>query len=82
MSLTTSLATQSMILRANQAEMAAIRANQAQQDLIGSNGDFNSIARKEAQIEQEKLRAQTNARVAKAQKEALKSKRRKLDVVA
>lgn len=84
MSIAASLAAQSAIMRANQAEMASIRASQAQQSLIDSGGDFNSIARKEAQIEAEKLRAETQAKVSRAQAKALKdkSKRNKLDVMA
>ena len=82
MSLTSSLAAQSAILRANQAEMAAIRANQAQQDLIGSGRDLSSIARKENQIEANKIKAQTNAKIAKAQLKSAKKKGSKLNVIA
>ena len=84
MSIAASLAAQSAIMRANQAEMAAIRASQAQQSLIGSGGDFNSIARKESHLEAEKIKAETRAKVSRAQAKALKekSKRNKLDVMA
>lgn len=84
MSIAASLAAQSAIMRANQAEMAAIRACQAQQSLINSGGDFNSIARKESHLEAEKIKAETQAKVSRAQAKALKekSKRNKLDVMA
>lgn len=84
MSIAASLAAQSAIIRANSAEMAAIRASQAQQSLIGRGGDFNSIARKDAQLELEKERASTQAKIARAQKNALKnrSKKNKVDFYA
>ena len=82
MSLTSSLTAQSAILRANQAEMAAIRANQAQQDLADSGKDFNSIARKENQIEADKIKAQTNAKISKTQLKSAKKKDSKLNIIA
>ncbi len=85
MSLTSSLATQSAIMRANQAEAAIIRSNQAQQDLIGRGGSYNSISRRESQIETERIKAQTQARASRAELKALKKKkssRNKLDVLA
>lgn len=77
MSIAASLAAQSAIINANNAEMAAIRASQAQQSLIGRGGDFNSIARKDAQLELEKERASTQAKIARAQKNALKNRAKK-----
>ena len=87
MSMTTSLAIQSAIMRANNAEMAAIRESQAEQDLLNhaKPGDFDSIARKEAHLDAQRLRAETKAKAAKAELEALEkkeSKRKKLDTLA
>lgn len=77
MSIAASLAAQSAIMRANQAEMAAIRASQAQQSLIGSGGDFNSIARKESHLEAEKIKAETQAKVSRASSKSSERKKQK-----
>ncbi len=85
MSITASLARQSAIMRANNAEMAAIRASQAQQNLIGQRGNLDSISRKETQLQLEKERVAVKAKAAKAEAEALKkrkSKRNKIDFYA
>lgn len=71
---TQSLFAQSAISRQNAAEMSVIRANQAQQDLIGKNGNLNSIAKKETQIELQKEQAKLQAKIAKTQKDAMKKK--------
>ena len=73
-SITQSLATQSAIMRANSAEMDVIRANQAQQSLIGSKGNIEDIARKETQLQLAKEQAALKAKIARAEKEALKNK--------
>lgn len=83
--ITASLARQSAIARANQAEMDAIRASQAQQSLIGKSGNLADISRKETQLQIKKEQAELKAKVAKAEAEALKkkkSKRNKLDIYA
>lgn len=77
MSIAASLAAQSAIMRANQAEMAAIRASQAQQSLIGSGGDFNSIARKESHLEAEKIKAETQAKVSRGSSKSSERKKQK-----
>lgn len=84
MSIAASLARQRAIFDYNNAQMAAIRASQAQQDLIGSKGSLESIARKDAFLEMEKEKAATKAKVARARKDALKnaSKRNKVDYMA
>ena len=75
MSITTSLAAQSAIMSANRAELDAIRANQAQQNLAFSpNGNLDSISRRETALEMQKERAKTQAQVARAQQKALKGK--------
>lgn len=84
MSIAASLATQSAIIRANNAEMAPIRASEAQQSLVGRGGDFNSIARRDAQLEMAKEKASTQAKIARTQRDSLKNKnkRNKIDYMA
>lgn len=86
MSIAASLAAQSAISRINNADMAIIRSSQAESDLLNSgNTDFNAVARKEAHLDAQRLRAETKAKAAKAELEALEkkeSKRKKLDTLA
>lgn len=81
--ITASMARQSAIINANQAQLSIIKANQAQQDLINApyGKNLSAVAKKEAQIEAQKEMAKTKAQVANAQKKAL-NKRKRLDVMA
>ncbi len=71
MSIAASLAAQSAIYRANNAELEAIKASNAQQSLIGARGNLDSIARKEAMLDAKKEQAQIQAKIAHARKKAL-----------
>ncbi len=89
MSIAASLAAQSAISRINNADMAIIRSSQAESDLLNSgNTDFNAVARKEAQLQSERLRAETQERAARAELRAIKrreekeSKKNKLNLLA
>ena len=74
--ITSSLARQSAIINSNNAEMAAIRANQGLQDLAKSGSkDLTAVAQKELQLELEKEQAEVKAKVAKAEAEALKNRK-------
>ena len=74
--ITSSLARQSAIINSNNAEMAAIRANQGLQDLAKSgSGDMKALAQKELQLQLEKEQAEVKAKAAKAEAEALKNKK-------
>ncbi len=80
---TNSLARQSAIANLNNAQAAIIRGNEAQQGLLNSSMSPDSIAKKENQIETDRIKAETQAKVAKAQKDALdKDKNRKLNLMA
>lgn len=88
MSIAASMASMSAITDINNAQMAAIRTSQAQQSLIGKSGNLDEIARKEAQLEQQKLQAEIKAKAAQAAKakaDELKkkdTKKKKLDLYA
>ena len=74
---TTSLATQSAIASANNAQSAIISANQGMQDLARGGGDIKAVQQKEKQLMMQKQRAELEAKVAQAKKEALKKKEAK-----
>lgn len=75
MSMAASIAGMRANIAANQAELAIIRGNQAQQNLagLGPNTNLNDVARKEAQIEAQKEAAKTKAQAAYAQQKAMKN---------
>ena len=78
MSIAAWLAAQSAIPRINNADMAIIRSSQAESDLLNSgNTDFNAVARKEAQLQSERLRAETQERAARAELRAIKRREEK-----
>ena len=77
MSITTSLARMSAISRQSNAERAAIKASQAQQSLLNSNSkDMAALARQDAKLQIAKEQAELKARAAKAERDALKSKKK------
>lgn len=80
---TQSLARQSAILAQSNAEMQAIKASQNLQDLAANGGkDLRAIAEKEKQILLQKEQAELKAKVARTQKDSLKTKKNKLDIYA
>ena len=81
--ITQSLARQSAILNQSNAEMQAIRASQNLQDLAANGGkDIRAIAEREKQLLLQKEQAELKAKVARAQKDSLKTKKNKLDIFA
>ena len=81
--ITQSLARQSAILNQSNAEMQAIRASQNLQDLAANGGkDIRAVAEREKQLLLQKEQAELKAKVARAQKDSLKTKKNKLDIFA
>ena len=74
---TTSIASQSAIASANNAQSAIISANQGMMDLARGGGDIRAIQAKEQALVQQKQRAELEAKVAEAKKKALREKEAK-----